>query len=413
MKIAIIGSGIAGNTIAHLLHKNHDITLYEKENRVGGHAHTHEIKINNENISVDTGFIVFNKATYPLFTELMDSKNVKYENSDMSFSVFSKINNLEYNGTSINSLFSQRKNFFNFKFLKMIYEIFKFNKNAPDILKINNEISLGTYLEKERYSNYFKNYYILPMGSAIWSSKFSKMLDFPAKLFIQFFNNHGMLSINQRPQWLTIKDGSQKYVEKLIYPFKDKIKLNSNIQTIKRFDNFVSIKCNNKEEKYDYLFLACHSDEALSLLSNASIMEKDILNAIPYEQNNVILHTDDRLLPKKKLTWAAWNYNIDNDTKAPVRLTYNMNILQNLNTNLTILVSLNSEDQIQKDKIIKKINYRHPSFSLMSVQAQKRKNQISGKRRTFYAGAYWGNGFHEDGVKSAYEAVENFNNLLT
>ncbi len=412
MKIAIVGSGIAGNTIAHLLYRQHDITVFEKNSRIGGHSHTHQIELENKQINVDTGFIVFNKKTYPLFTNLMDKLGVAYENSNMSFSVFSEENNVEYNGTSINTLFSQRKNIFNVNFLKMIFEIVRFNRQAPKLLNTDVEISLGAYLSKQRYSNYFKNYYILPMGSAIWSSNMQTMLDFPAKFFIQFFHNHGMLSVNNRPQWLTITNGSSNYVDKLTQPFKANIKLNTSIKEITRAKESVNIRYDGIKEQFDYVFFACHSDEALKLLGDVSLAEHQILSAIPYAENNVVLHTDRSLLPKKKLSWAAWNYNIDNDLQTPIKLTYNMNILQNIDTVDPLLVSLNSIAQINKNKILKIIHYHHPTFTLQAIAAQKQKNKISGVNRTFYAGAYWGNGFHEDGVKSAYDAVDQFNHLI-
>jgi len=413
MKIAIVGSGIAGNTIAHLLHPYHDITLFEKNNRVGGHSHTHKILHENKEIQVDTGFIVFNKKTYPLFTSLLDELGVDYENSNMSFSVFSNKNNLEYNGTSVNSLFSQRKNLLNIRFLKMIYEIIKFNKHAPKLLSSNQEISLGQYLEENHYSKYFKDYYILPMGSAIWSSDIETILNFPANFFIRFFHNHGMLSVNERPQWLTVSNGSINYVDKLIQPFKNKIKLNSKINTIARKKQSVEITHSGRMEEFDYLFLACHSDEALQLLEDPNALEKKILRAIPFTENNIVLHTDSSLLPKKKLSWAAWNYNVDNEKNTPIQLTYNMNILQNIKTNEPILVSLNANEQINTDKIIKKITYQHPCFGMESIPAQAQKDKISGVNRTFYAGAYWGNGFHEDGVKSAHDAVNTFRKMVS
>ena len=408
MKIAIVGSGISGNSLAYTLSKEHDITLFEKNNRLGGHSHTHEITSQGKKINVDTGFIVFNKKTYPLFTKLLDELNVHYEKSDMSFSVFSKDRNFEYNGTTLNTLFSQRKNIFNYKFIKMIYEIIKFNKVALTLLSAKTEISLETFLRQNNFSDYFCKNYILPMGSAIWSSNINSMLKFPAVFFVKFFNNHGMLNINDRPQWLTVTNGSKEYVEKLTASIKKNIRLNCPVKTVKRNKDSVEIKSSDGTEIFDYIFFACHSDEALKLIIDPSAQEKEVLSSIPYSKNEVTLHTDESIMPNNKLTWAAWNYNIDSTNDMPIALTYNMNILQNLKTQQTILVTLNDNGNINPEKVLKKINYDHPLFSLRSVKAQKSYNIISGVNRTGYAGAYWGNGFHEDGISSAYNAIKFF-----
>ena len=412
MKIAIVGSGISGNTIAHLLHKKHNITLFEKNNRIGGHSHTHNIEINGSPISVDTGFIVFNKKTYPLFSSLLRELDVAYEDSKMSFSVFSKKTGLEYNGTTLNTLFSQRRNIFNPKFIKMIFEILRFNKESLGLLNTSKELSLGDYLAKNTYSDYFLKNYILPMGSAIWSSNLETMIKFPAKFFVTFLHNHGMLNINNRPQWLTISNGSKSYVQKLCHPFIDKIRLNSNIKFIERKSNKVIVHSKYGSENFDYIFMACHSNQALAILKDPSNNEKEVLGAIPYTNNEVYLHTDSTIMPKYKLSWAAWNYNIDSKESEPITLTYNMNILQNIKIETPVLVTLNPKGCIDPKKIIKKLNYAHPTFSIDSINAQKKHPIISGINRTFFAGAYWGNGFHEDGVKSAYDSVKQLNQLI-
>ena len=409
MKVAVIGSGISGNTLAYLLNKNHDVTLYEKDKRIGGHSHTHEIVINNKKVNVDTGFIVFNKKTYPLFTSLLDNLGVKYENSNMSFSVFSKENNFEYNGTTLNSLFSQRRNLLSPRFLKMILEILRFNKESVKLK--SKTILLKQYLKSNNYSAYFCKNYILPMGAAIWSSDIKTILNFPAHFFINFFKNHGMLSVTNRPQWLTIKGGSQEYVKKLTSGFKNKIRLNSKIKNIVRYKSYVVIEDNKSKEKFDYVFFACHSDEALEILKKPTADEIKILSSLPYQKNDIILHTDSSIMPQKKLSWAAWNYNIDSPDDSPITLTYNMNILQNIKTKDTLLVTLNPKLPISKGKVIKQLQYTHPKFSKESVIAQLKNKIISGKNRTFYSGAYWGKGFHEDGVKSAYEAVKIFEDV--
>ncbi len=411
MKIAIIGSGISGNTLAYHLNSNHQITLFESNSRVGGHSHTHEIEIANQKLNVDTGFIVFNKKTYPHFLNLLHELKVPYENSAMSFSVKDSQKDFEYNGTNLNALFAQRKNLISPTFYKMIKEILRFNKSSTLLLKNNEEISLGEYLDREAYSDFFKKYYILPMGSAIWSSDVKTMMTFPAKFFVRFFDNHGMLNINDRPQWLTITGGSINYVKKLISPFEKKIKLNSQIKSVERKNDHVDIQFHDRDEKFDWVFFACHSDEALKLIKSPTQDEKNVLKAIPYTDNEVILHFDERFMPRRKLAWAAWNYHVAEDSSSPVSLTYNMNILQNLKTNVPVLVTLNPQEKIDKHKIIKKLSYAHPQYSLKSIEAQSKHHLISGVNRTSFAGAYWGNGFHEDGVKSAIDAIEQFNKV--
>ena len=411
MKIAIIGSGISGNTLAYYLNPRHQIALFESNDRIGGHSHTHHIDVFNQKVSVDTGFIVFNKKTYPNFLKLLHELKVPYENSAMSFSVKDSQKDFEYNGTNLNALFAQRKNFINPSFYKMIREILRFNKSSIILLSSDEEISLGDYLKREGYSDFFKKYYILPMGSAIWSSNIKTMMQFPAKFFIQFFNNHGMLNINDRPQWLTISGGSINYVDKMIKPFRKKIKLNQNIKYVERKKDHIAIHHKDRVEKFDWVFFACHSDEALKLIKSPSFHEKNILKAIPYTDNEVILHYDDHFMPKRKLAWAAWNYHIDENANSPASLTYNMNILQNLKTEVPLLVTLNPLQKINKKKIIKTLSYAHPQYSLRSIEAQSRYHLVSGVNRTSFAGAYWGNGFHEDGVKSALDAIQQFNTL--
>ncbi len=409
MKIAIIGSGISGNTLAYYLNPHHQIALFESNDRIGGHSHTHHIDVFNQKVSVDTGFIVFNKKTYPNFLQFLHELKVLYLKTAKSFSVKDSQKDFEYNGTNFNALFAQRKNFINPSFYKMIREILRFNKSSIILLRSDEEISLGDYLKREGYSDFFKKYYILPMGSAIWSSNIKTMMQFPAKFFIQFFNNHGMLNINDRPQWLTISGGSINYVNKMIKSFRKKIKLNQNIKYVERKKDYIAIYHKDRVEKFDWVFFACHSDEALKLIKSPNSDEKNILKAIPYTDNEVILHYDDHFMPKRKLAWAAWNYHIDDNANSPASLTYNMNILQNLKTEAPLLVTLNPLQKINKKKIIKTLSYAHPQYSLRSIEAQSRYHLISGVNRTSFAGAYWGNGFHEDGVKSALDAIQQFN----
>jgi predicted NAD/FAD-binding protein len=409
LKIAIIGSGIAGNTLAYHLHKDHDITVFEAESHIGGHTHTHQIAHEGKDYTVDTGFIVFNNRTYPNFIQLLDEIKVAWQPSEMSFSVRCEDSQLEYNGTSLNSLFAQRSNLFKPAFHRMIRDILRFNKTALELLPEGNEIKLGDYLRNGEYSQQFIDHYIIPMGSAIWSTDAKQMLEFPARFFVRFFHNHGMLTVNNRPQWRTIKDGSASYVAALTENFKHKIRLNTPVEQVRRLQTSVRIKPKfGEEEKFDYVFFACHSDQALRLLSDARPAEREILGAIPHQENTVYLHHDISLLPKRKLAWAAWNYHVTTPPADRVAVTYNMNILQNLESKEPLLVTLNHTRLINPAKVYKRIQYTHPVYTVAGAKAQARHAEISGHNRTGYAGAYWRNGFHEDGVVSALAALKHF-----
>ena len=414
MKIAIVGTGIAGNVAAYKLHKQADITVFEANDYIGGHTHTHDIKMDDEQHNIDTGFIVFNHWTYPNFIALMQELGVDIQPSDMSFSVKCERTGLEYNGTTLNSLFAQRSNLLRPSFHRMIRDILRFNKEAKQVLNRRNTMyTLGQYLFDNKYSEEFIEHYIVPMGAAIWSSPPHKMMNFPAYFFIRFFNNHGMLNVNDRPLWYVIKNGSNSYVEKLTKGFKDRIRLNSPVEWIKRYDNYVMLKPKGQEAmKFDSVFLACHSDQALRMLDDPSENESKVLGAIPYQSNEAVLHTDESVLPKKRLAWAAWNYHILKQNKDRVALTYNMNILQGLKSKHTFCVTLNNTDAIDPKKIIKRLDYDHPVFTLPGMEAQSQQEVINGPRNTYFCGAYWRNGFHEDGVVSALNAVEHFKRTI-
>jgi predicted NAD/FAD-binding protein len=327
----------------------------------------------------------------------------------MSFSVRCEDSQLEYNGTSLNSLFAQRSNLFKTAFHRMIRDILRFNETALELLPPGNEIKLGDYLREGAYSQQFIDHYIIPMGSAIWSTDAQQMLDFPARFFVRFFHHHGMLTVNNRPQWRTIKGGSASYVAALTENFKYKIRLNTPIESVRRLKNSVRIKPKFAEEQqFDYVFFACHSDQALRMLTDPSHAERDILSAIPYQENTVYLHHDTSLLPKRKLAWAAWNYHVTTPPTDRVAVTYNMNILQNLTSKEPLLVTLNHTRLLNPAKVFKRIKYMHPVYTLAGASAQSRHAEISGQNRTGYAGAYWRNGFHEDGVVSALEALKHF-----
>lgn len=412
MKIAIVGSGIAGLTAAwHLYRDGHHITLYEADSRIGGHTHTHDIDWAGRHYAIDSGFIVFNDWTYPNFIGLLDELGVASQPSSMSFSVQDEASGLEYNGTTLNTLFAQRRNLLNPRFYRMIADILRFNREAAEWIRGHDgsEPSLGEYLEQNRYSEQFRQHYVLPMGAAIWSASPRQMLDMPARFFIRFFANHGMLSVDERPQWRVIEGGSARYAEKLAAPFAGRIRLSTPVEYVRRTPmGAVVHTARLGAELYDAIFLACHSDQALALLADPSAEEGEILSALPYQRNVAVLHTDARMLPKRKLAHAAWNYHLSRDASRPVSVTYCMNILQNLDAPVPFLVTLNREHDIDPAKVLARMEYDHPLFTERGVAAQARQAEINGVRRTYFCGAYWRNGFHEDGVVSSLNALKHF-----
>jgi len=409
MKIAIIGSGIAGNVAAHRLYKEHEITVYEAGAHVGGHTHTHEIDSHGERYAIDTGFIVFNDWTYPNFIALLSELGVESQASVMSFSVRNEASGLEYNGTTINTLFAQRSNLLRPSFYRMLRDIVRFNREAPALLASSTDIALGDYLAAHHYSSEFIGDYLVPMGAAIWSTDPARMLAFPARFFVRFFENHGMLSVDARPQWRAIRGGSARYVDKLVAPFRGRIRLNTPVESVRRMRDCVLVKARGAEaQRFEHVFLACHSDQALGLLADATPLERQILGAIPYQENEAVLHTDTSMLPHARRAWAAWNYHVVRESSERVALTYNMNILQSLAARETFCVTLNHSERIAPAKIIKRLVYHHPLFTPAGVAAQQRQHEINGQQRTYFCGAYWRFGFHEDGVVSALDAVEHF-----
>jgi predicted NAD/FAD-binding protein len=410
LDIAIIGSGIAGNTLAYHLHQQHRITLFEANDYVGGHTHTHQVEVAGETHFVDTGFIVFNDKTYPEFERMLLKAGVAWRNSEMSFSVRNEVSGLEYNGTSLNSLFAQRRNILSPHFYRMIRDILRFNKQAPDLLSPGNEMTLGEYLTQNGYSRQFIRDYIVPMGAAIWSTDAEQMFAFPARFFVRFFHHHGMLSVNDRPQWRTISGGSANYLEKITAGYRDRIHLNTPVTGVSRRGYGVTLTtADGRAHRFDYVFFACHSDDALRILgSEATATEHQVLSAFPYQDNTVYLHTDRSLMPRHKLAWAAWNYHVTAEPAGKVQVTYNMNILQGIRSAEPLLVTLNYTSAIAPAKVLKKLHYRHPLFTLEAAHAQSRHAEISGHHRTGFAGAYWKNGFHEDGVVSALAAIRHF-----
>ncbi|WP_160061550.1 NAD(P)/FAD-dependent oxidoreductase [Psychromonas sp. L1A2] len=415
--IAIIGSGISGLTSAYLLSKKHNVTVFEKNDYIGGHTATVDIEKDGIPYAIDTGFIVFNDKTYPNYLALLDEIGIGKKATEMSFSVHNCHTGLEYNGHNLNTLFAQRRNLLNPKFWLLVKEILRFNKLCKGIFEADvylPGLTLGEFLTEHKFSDFFAEHYILPMGAAIWSSSLEQMEDFEFRFFVQFFHNHGLLNIADRPQWYVIPNGSRSYLAPLCAPFKDKIHLNSQIIGITRNDNQIQLHFDNEEDKqtFDEVVIACHSDQALKLLSDATVDEEMLLSDMPYSENSVILHTDVSLLPDRETAWASWNYQLSQDRSKPASVTYNMNILQKFYSDHTFCVTLNQKQDIDPDKILKEYNYHHPIFSSASIRAQQQRDLICGKQHTHFAGAYWHSGFHEDGVRSAVEVAQRFDCFL-
>ena len=414
MKIAIIGTGISGLTSAYLLSKEHIVHVYEAQEYIGGHVHTLPVHLNGISYEIDTGFIVFNDRTYPNFNKLLNKINVLSQPTSMSFSVKCETTGLEYNGTSINGLFAQRLNLLKPSFLLMVKDILRFNRDAKIFLNDSvEEITFGEFLKRGGYSNSLKNNYALPMASAIWSAKSKVIENANFRFFAQFFDNHGMLNVNDRPQWRVIKGGSKQYTLKLIEPITNKIRINSPVDKIIRKNKGIEVVYNKQQkELYDRVIIATHSDQALKMIENPSNAEIEILSSIPYQTNVAHLHWDCSVLPKQKNAWASWNYFKPNKLKDETTVTYYMNMLQSLNIPRNICVSLNMEEHINPKKIYKKIIYQHPVFTSEAILAQKRHKEIDGVNKIHFCGAYWGYGFHEDGINSALSVCKAFGRSL-
>ncbi|MEE3234699.1 MAG: FAD-dependent oxidoreductase [Candidatus Latescibacterota bacterium] len=407
-QIAIIGSGVSGLIAASKLSADWDISLYEQGNHIGGHTNTIDVDHDGKTYSVDTGFIVYNEKNYPIFTEVLDTLGVSTKPTEMSFSVQCQETGLEYNGTSLNKIFSQRSNLLRPSFHRMLREIIRFYRSAPELLEgIDNSTTLGDYLDQGRYSQEFIEQHIIPMGAAIWSASPEGMFDFPARSFAHFFDNHGFLQWKGRPEWRVICGGSKRYVEALIKPFVKKIHTNSPIKSICREGDVVKLDMGTKPPKYfDKVIIATHSDQALKLLSDPTPIETEILSAIRYQKNETTLHTDSNLLPSKKLAWASWNYFLPRKSQNTATVTYNMNILQGIKSPVPFCVSLNRQHEIEESTILKQITYHHPVYDLNALSAQSKRHKINGVNQTYFCGAYWGYGFHEDGARSGIEVAE-------
>ncbi|PKQ42921.1 FAD-dependent oxidoreductase [Pseudomonas sp. YY-1] len=415
MKIAIVGSGIAGLTCAYLLNRQHDIQVFEASDWIGGHTHTVDVQVDGRSYAVDTGFIVFNDWTYPNFIRLLGQVGVGFKPTEMSFSVSDPATGVEYNGHDLNTLFAQRRNLVSPAFWGMLRDILRFNRQSLDDLasnRIDADTTLGQYLDSNGYGRRFIEHYIVPMGSAIWSMSLADMLGFPLQFFVRFCKNHGLLSVSDRPTWQVIEGGSRSYVAPLTASFAERIRLNCPVSRVVRDQDGVTLHSAAGSERFDKVIFACHSDQALALLEQPSEQERDILGALPYANNDVVLHTDTRLLPKRKLAWASWNYRLGGPREQMAAVTYDMNILQGIDSDTTFCVSLNQTAAIDPSKILARFQYAHPQYSLAGTAAQARWEELLGAQHTYYCGAYWANGFHEDGVVSALRVARAFGETL-
>jgi predicted NAD/FAD-binding protein len=411
MNVAIIGAGISGLMVAEQLEGVCDYTLFEKSDYLGGHTDTHEVTIQNKTYNVDTGFIVCNRKVYKHFFKMLDKYGVETQKSDMSFAVNNLETGLVYNATNMASLFCQKRNIFNPKFYRMIADILRFYKQAENILVTDTDISLGDYLDREKYSQYFIDEHILPMASALWSGDFDSVKRFPLLYLLSFMKNHQMLQINQRPTWETIKGGSKQYVTTLSENLTGKLLINNEVKRVKRLKNKVIIQTSSAELEFDRVFFATHSDQTLKLIEQPTSIEASIFTDIPYVNNCIDLHTDSSIMPKHKKAWASWVVNkYPNKTNSSNHCTVNyyMNLLQNIDCPEPLIVSLNQSEYINDSKKLKTVYYQHPVYSTNTIAAQARKAEIQGKNNSYFCGAYWGWGFHEDGARSAVEAVMHF-----
>ncbi|KIF49323.1 NAD(P)/FAD-dependent oxidoreductase [Vibrio owensii] len=410
-KIAIVGTGISGLTCGYYLHKEHDVTLFEANDYIGGHTATVDVSLDGKEYAIDTGFIVYNDRTYPNFIKMMNEIGVEGLPTQMSFSVRNDGNGLEYNGHTVSTLFAQKRNWANPKFYRFIFEILRFNKLAKRFANDPSTQSqtLGAFLDEHKFSAFFSDNYILPMGAAIWSSTLADMHAFPLMFFLRFFLNHGLLDVTNRPQWYVIKSGSRSYIPPLTKGFAENIRLNSPVEKVIRNEKGVGVQVLGETNWFDDVIFACHSDQAMRMLEDISPIEQEILGDMTYQANEVVLHTDTGLLPKRKAAWASWNYLLEGSEDEQQRLpslTYNMNILQHVQSEHTFCVTLNSTNQINPNKILRSFTYHHPVFTTESIAAQQRKDEVQGKQSTWFCGAYWYNGFHEDGVRSAIDVVK-------
>ncbi len=403
MRIAIVGTGVSGLVCAHLLGRRHDITVFEEDRRPGGHAHTVRIDLADETHEVDTGFLVYNERNYPGLVRLFDQLGVATKASDMSFSVSDDLSGVEWRGTSLTTLFAQRRNALRPAFLRMLADVVRFNRAARALLTEEHptDRSLADLLAAGQWSSRFIEWYLIPMGSSIWSADPGTLLDMPAVTFARFFANHGLLDYGDQPSWRTVAGGSRHYVEAVLGPLGDAVRLSTPVAKITRRDDGVEVHTDMGPLRFDHVVLATHSDQALRLLSDPSVPEREVLGAIRYQPNRATLHTDERLLPRSRRAWASWNYHRLADRPQLATLTYRLANLQGIESAHEILITLNRDDAIRDDRVLARFDYAHPVLDVPAIAAQRRHEELNGDRSTWFCGAYWGYGFHEDGVQSA------------
>jgi predicted NAD/FAD-binding protein len=405
MRIAIVGAGVSGLVCAHMLHHDHELVVFEAGERAGGHANTVRVETETGSYDLDTGFIVFNDRNYPKLERLLGELAVLTQPSQMSFGVSDGLD-FEYNGASLNGLFASRRQAITPSFHRMIADLVRFNRDARRLLASDEDPSLREWLAQRRYSSVFVERLIVPQASAVWSADPAQMWSFPARFLVEFFDNHGMLGFRDRPHWRTIAGGSRNYVEALTQPWRDRLRLSTPVTEVRRHPGHVTVSSRGSEpERFDAVVIATHSDQALALLGDPSEPERELLGAIPYQPNEAVLHTDRSLLPRRRRAWASWNFHLDVGAPGRCTVTYHMNRLQSLRADREFCVTLNRTAAIDPEQIIRTMHYSHPVYTPAGVAAQARHNEISGRNRTHYCGAYWGWGFHEDGVTSAQRVV--------
>lgn len=408
MKIAIVGAGVSGLVCAYLLAGAHEVVLYEKEPRLGGHTNTVVVEHEGRSIPVDTGFIVFNERNYPGFCALLGRLGVASRTTTMSFSVRDDSTGFEFGGSSLAGVVGPWSNLCRPRWWRVVRGVATLGSRGKRILReIGEEATLEDLYRSGRFSRGFLDDYLIPMAAAIWSAPREAMLAFPARFFLRFFDNHGMLDLRERPQWRTIAGGSQRYIDAMMEVIHDSVRTGHHVIAVERSPESVIVRTQDSQERFDQVILASHADQSLALVNEAGEAERDILGAMPYQANQAILHTDERLLPRRHRCWAAWNSRLHPDPSRPAVVTYNMTILQGLRTRTPLCVTLNDTDAIDSSRILARFEYHHPLYTIAGERARARWNEVSGVRRTHYCGAYWGNGFHEDGVASALRVCES------
>jgi len=409
VKIAVVGSGVAGLVCAHLLHPEHEVTVFEADRRVGGHTHTVDVESGGRTWAVDTGFIVFNEENYPNLVRLFDRLGVRTQPSTMSFSVKDERSGLEWNGSSLDQVFAQRGNLLRPSFHRMLADLIRFRRESVELLSGGrDDLTLGEYLSEKGYAREFVEDCIVPMGASIWSADPAAMTRFPARTFVQFFRNHRFLEAEQ-PRWRVVRGGSRSYLEPLTAPFRERIRSGTPVVSVRRHPDRVEVTPEDgAPERFDEVVLATHSDQALRMLADPTPAEREVLGSIAYQPNDTLLHTDTSVLPKARKAWGAWNYLVPAEAAGRTLLTYDMNVLQTLEAPETFCVSLNMAERIDPARLLRRLDYAHPVFTPEAVRSQGRHAEVSGVNRTHYAGAYWGYGFHEDGVNSALAVARAF-----